>query len=316
MNWTRTIAGLVLAFGFAGAPTQAQEADHLQCYKIADGLKLTGTLDLESPQLGLAPGCRISAAKLFCVSATARNVAATDKATGEPITPAPVSGPDPGDRICYKLKCPAASIPDQQATDPFGTRTVRKPRAAMLCTPAIAGGPTTTSSTTSTTSTTTTTTLRFVDNGDGTVMDNATGLQWEQKTLDGSVHDLFNLYTWAAPGGRGGERDPSGTAYTAFLGSLNLCVSVDGSAVEAFTGHCDWRLPTVAELQTILLSPCATNPCVDPVFGPVSDRSYWTSTTFAGSFGSAWVVNLGDGRIDPSPKTSTAAAIAVRGGGL
>src|SRR5262245_5940954 len=177
MNWQRTIV-LTLALGLAAPPTRAQVPDHLQCYKIADALKLTGTVDLEAPQLGLAPGCRISAAKLFCVSATARNVAATNKATGEPIIPSPVSGPDPGDRVCYKLKCPAASIPDQQATDPFGTRTVRKPRAEMLCTPALAGAPTTSTSattTSTTTSTTTTTTLRFVDNGDGTVTDNATG---------------------------------------------------------------------------------------------------------------------------------------------
>src|SRR5262249_57973783 len=41
---------------------------------------------------------------------------------------------------------------------------------------------TTTTSTTTTPTSTTTTTLRFVDNGDGTVTDNQTGLQWEKKT--------------------------------------------------------------------------------------------------------------------------------------
>jgi hypothetical protein len=30
---------------------------------------------------------------------------------------------------------------------------------------------------------------RFVDNGNGTVTDNLTALQWEQKSDDGSIHD-------------------------------------------------------------------------------------------------------------------------------
>ncbi len=48
---------------------------------------------------------------------------------------------------------------------------------------------------------------RFHDNGDGTVTDRLTGLQWEQKKNDGSVHgektfrpvhDMDNLYSWSA----------------------------------------------------------------------------------------------------------------------
>ncbi|HXQ21453.1 MAG TPA: hypothetical protein VN812_07255, partial [Candidatus Acidoferrales bacterium] len=39
---------------------------------------------------------------------------------------------------------------------------------------------------------------RYVDNGDGTVSDLNTGLMWEKKTNDGSVHDESNVYTWCA----------------------------------------------------------------------------------------------------------------------
>ena len=99
MNWTRTI-GLALALRFVGTPTQAQEADHLESYKIVDALKLTGTVDLEILQLGLVPGCRISTAKLFSVPATARNAAATQRCmpssrqvSGEPTCGEIAAGP-------------------------------------------------------------------------------------------------------------------------------------------------------------------------------------------------------------------------------
>jgi hypothetical protein len=38
---------------------------------------------------------------------------------------------------------------------------------------------------------------RYGVNGDGTVTDYDTGLQWEQKTADGSVHDLGNEFDWS-----------------------------------------------------------------------------------------------------------------------
>ena len=45
---------------YAGAQT-----DHLSCYKLKDSLKLTGVLDLNSPQFGADTGCIVSKAKLF-----------------------------------------------------------------------------------------------------------------------------------------------------------------------------------------------------------------------------------------------------------
>ncbi len=40
---------------------------------------------------------------------------------------------------------------------------------------------------------------RFVDNGNGTITDRQTGLMWEKKTTDGSIHDLYNSYSWSDP---------------------------------------------------------------------------------------------------------------------
>jgi hypothetical protein len=115
-------------------------------------------------------------------------------------------------------------------------------------------------------------TQRFVDQGD-TVLDQATGLEWEKKrALDGKANptdprDADNVYAWTAT--RGGKA-PDGAAFTEFLAGLNK--------PDCLAKHCDWRLPTFAELQTILVTtqPCATKPCVDPIFGPTSTGIYWS----------------------------------------
>jgi hypothetical protein len=59
----------------------------------------------------------------------------------------------------------------------------------------------------------------------GTATGYDTGLQWEQKTDDGSVHDKDNTYTWSCDPASGCVSTPlgppNGTAFTAFLGTLN-----------------------------------------------------------------------------------------------
>jgi hypothetical protein len=92
---------------------------------------------------------------------------------------------------------------------------------------------------------------RFVDNRDGTVTDRKTGLVWEKKdNLDGSANpsdprDADNLYAWTSSG-----TAPDGTVFTAFLFGLNGGTSPDGVATSGcFTERCDWRLPTIEELD-------------------------------------------------------------------
>ena len=297
---TATAVLLLAAVLGAGAPARAQVADHLKCYKMKDQLKLAGLADLNTPQFGADPGCKISGAKWFCVPASKTNVTATDKTTGLPITPLPVTGSNPGDRLCYKVKCLAPAPQLQEVTDQFGTRNlqgvgrVQQFKADFLCTPAYKGA------------------ARFVDNGDGTVTDNQTGLQWEQKTDDGSVRDKDNTYTWSASGTK-----PDGTAFTDFLGTLNNCVD-DGTpptgVTGGFAGHCDWRLPSIVELQTIL-APVPCFPCIDPIFGPTANIS-WSSIAAASDPSRAWAV-YSEGELDlltQGPKSADIGVRAVRGG--
>jgi hypothetical protein len=81
-----------------------------------------------------------------------------------------------------------------------------------------------------------------------------------------------------------------------FLAGLNCCANVSANGISSstcFANYCDWRIPTLGELKSIVTPPfpnCNLPPCIDPVFGETSFSFYWSSTTFAGSQGSAWAV--------------------------
>src|SRR5213078_3571057 len=60
----------------------------------------------------------------------------------------------------------------------------------------------------------------YLDNGDGTVTDNPTGLMWEKKSASGTgdIHDVSNTYTWSAASP---YQKPDGTLFTTFVAGLN-----------------------------------------------------------------------------------------------
>jgi hypothetical protein len=159
----------------------------------------------------------------------------------------------------------------------------------------------------------------FVDNGDGTVTDNQTGLQWEKKdTAVGSgkdlarAHDVDNTYSWS------GFITTNGSG---FLDQLNNCVSVDGSRVNAggFAGHCDWRLPTIQQLQTIVdatQGSCGggSGACIDSVFGPTAAGHYWSATSYVGNPNVGWLVYFRDGSVAIDFKFNDSYVRAVRTG--
>jgi len=147
---------------------------------------------------------------------------------------------------------------------------------------------------------------RFEDCGDGTVADHQTGLQWEKKTgtLGSPVycdtvpcpdpHDVNNNYSWSFTG-----TDPDGIAFTGFLARLNGVHDILREGGEPATGcfadHCDWELPKISELQTILIgtmaapgqpAACPAAPCIDPAFaavgGPTASSFYWSASTLPG----------------------------------
>ena len=156
---------------------------------------------------------------------------------------------------------------------------------------------------------------RFVDNGDGTVCDHQTGLMWEQKNGadDGDAedltnpHDVDNNYIWTSTG-----TAPDGKAFTDFLARLNGDIASSNPS-EQLGGYSDWRLPTSAELQTIL--DCSSGiPCIDPIFGPTAAFFYWSSTSNASFPAFAWLANFDNGDVGQSNKFDDRRVRAVRGG--
>lgn len=101
----------------------------------------------------------------------------------------------------------------------------------------------------------------LVDNGDGTITDQSTGLMWTK-----SFHGSPSQYSWVNA--------------TSEMNSLSLA------------GHTDWRLPNIKELLTIARYDLVN--LFDPAFfdAPPAGAVIWTSTTKDGTATSAWALWL------------------------
>jgi hypothetical protein len=159
---------------------------------------------------------------------------------------------------------------------------------------------------------------RIFDCQDGTVIDAQTGLMWEQKVTCGAQdlsnpNCMENLYTWSAAG-----IAPDGTLYSDFLEGMNdLKTPNDGTATPCFANHCDWRIPTIGELRSILLAPyptCSSTPCIDVSFGPTQTGGYWSDSSLAGNPATVWGVVFGNGGVSVGGGNGFGYARAVRGG--
>ncbi len=134
----------------------------------------------------------------------------------------------------------------------------------------------------------------YTNNGDGTVTDNVTGLMWQKAR----VSQTYNWYRAA------GVYDGSYNRTT-----QNVCQ-------EQTTGnHHDWRLPTKKELAGIVdYSRYYPNPSINPVFTGYASF-YWSSTAYAASSSTAWVVYFDSGFVSIGSKSQDYIYVrCVRGG--
>lgn len=139
------------------------------------------------------------------------------------------------------------------------------------------------------------------DNADeyAIIRDNVTGLIWEFKTDDGSIHDRDNRYTWEKVDGEPYVQDD-------FIAVLN---SGDG-----FGRYKDWRLPTIKELATIVHRGQIL-PAINMDYFPNTQiRTYWSATADANYTDYAWNVDFYNSYDYGSSKSNNYYVRAVRGG--
>jgi pimeloyl-ACP methyl ester carboxylesterase len=134
--------------------------------------------------------------------------------------------------------------------------------------------------------------IRYVDNGDGTIIDNDTCLQWERATLDKDADGEADQMTWEE----------------ALVAAESL----------GLAGKTDWRLPNVNELISIVDYSMPGYQALDGYFDrPVypSPLSYWSSTSSAYSvyYDHAFIVEYGRGSSGLDIKSSSKYVRAVRG---
>ena len=131
----------------------------------------------------------------------------------------------------------------------------------------------------------------FAVNGNGTTIDNVTGLMW----VSSSSATMYNWQTALS----------SCAGITA--GSLNF-----GSG---YAGYTDWRLPNVRELMSIVDYGLYA-PAINSVAFPATRVAtpYWTSTTYRPSVNNAVVVNFNTGGVMSLMKTASGYVKCVRGG--
>ena len=120
-----------------------------------------------------------------------------------------------------------------------------------------------------------------------------------------------NVYEWSNT-----DTDTDGGAFTDFLDKLNDqtfgTAATPNAVTGCFAGHCDWRLPNIVELQTIL--DCGFGPpCIDPIFGPTASSVYWSASTSVNPI-FVWLAFFNDGGANIFFKTNALYVRAVRAG--
>jgi hypothetical protein len=326
------VACTLFLLGFLPAASQAQVATHsLYQGQLTDaaGVPRTGPVNLRLHLYGAeSGGAALYSEDHAAVALDAQGMFAVSLGGGSVLS---------GSYDAALLERPPLYL--ELVVEPSGENVTLSPRQRLGAVPSarVAGEP-----------------VRFEDCGDGTVADHKTGLLWEQKTgtFDPAFpasgicetapggcpdpHDVNNRYEWSNTG-----TEPDGNAYTDFLARLNGDPTVVAATTAEARGdpaddptvclahHCDWRLPVITELTTILVGPeaaagqsltCLSAPCIDPGFaavgGPTASSDYYSASSFATNPNFLWTAVFQNGFThDDSGKTGEAGFFrAVRAG--
>ncbi|BCE02691.1 DUF1566 domain-containing protein [Marinicellulosiphila megalodicopiae] len=148
------------------------------------------------------------------------------------------------------------------------------------------------------------------------VRDNHTGLIWEVKTTDGSLHDTSSRFNWYQTNsdinaGNAGFENDDGDICVGFdiNDSSTYCNThafVERVNKQGLCGLTQWRLPTRQELLSIV-DFSRTQPAINIDYFPnTATFSYWSINNHAaaGQEDKAWYVYFNDGSSSTSSKDS------------
>lgn len=140
---------------------------------------------------------------------------------------------------------------------------------------------------------------RYRDNGDGTVTDLETGLQWQQCSLGqsgtGCAAGAITRFSWEE--------------------ALQQDDALNGSG--GFAGHTDWRLPNREELESLVEKACyapAINTTLFPNAGAIRVAGYWSSSPHARNPDTVWVVYFDAGNTNDVRRNYDRSVRLVRSG--
>lgn len=132
--------------------------------------------------------------------------------------------------------------------------------------------------------------MSYTDNGDGTVLDNITGLTWQKCAVGESGSDCtlgsIGSYSWS--------------------GAITACANstLDGGG---------WRLPNVTELMRIVNYEESFGTIDQTAFPGGTVSVYWTSTPHAQYSNWAWYVSFSEGAVIVDDKVDPHYVRCVRG---
>lgn len=125
-----------------------------------------------------------------------------------------------------------------------------------------------------------------------------TGMLWETKLFDAGVSDIEHRFSWydpakSSPGVKNNGHcfaiDCDTDAYVKEINRLGLC------------GSTAWRLPSFAELQTLLDRDYAHPAINQEIFFNTKGASYWTSSQLAYDPDMVMQIRFFDGTSSPAP---------------
>ncbi len=136
------------------------------------------------------------------------------------------------------------------------------------------------------------------------VKDNVTGMVWEVKTTDGSIHDQSLRYKW-------GGVTHKGSGYGTYYSDWDTLVNGSNSA--NFCGFNDWRVPSVTEMFTIT-DLSVINPPMDTNYFPNSSGvlGYWTNSAHSNFPLYAWYITINGSQYYATRNSSSVTVQLVR----